>query len=164
MRKKLCFALILALGLATVAMAQDKSVVGTWKLDVKKSSFGKGPAPKSGRLVITDDKDTSLKWKYTEVGADGKAETMSYAGAFDGKQHPVTGAPTMYKSAAFTRTPSGEIDITWTKADGSTETETSTVEGNTMTNKNGDVTEVLERAPAGAKAGTAKSGKAAPKM
>ncbi len=148
---------------AACALAQQPSAVGTWKLNLSKSDFGKQPAPKSATIVITDDKDNSLKWTYKYVAADGKVTNDSFAGAFDGKPYPVKGDP-MFATGAFTRKGS-DISIAWKMKDGSTETETSTMSGDTMTNKtsgkSGATTQVWERVKTAsamaAKAGQKKS-------
>ena len=108
-------------------------------------------------INITDDKDSSLKWTYTEVGSDGKVSKSSYSGAFDGKQYPVTGAAdSPMKSAAFRRS-GNTTTIAWMMKDGSTMKETSTVSGDTMTSvaeeKDGSKsTGVYERVKSGAAA------------
>jgi len=86
MRKAMLVMCVLALG-TTAALAQGNSV-GTWKLNVAKSNFGKRPAPKSATLTITDDSATAMKWSYIEVGGDGKTMKVTYNGAPDGKPHP----------------------------------------------------------------------------
>src|SRR4051812_22120070 len=119
MRKQLAVPMMMAmvLCLAAAAFAADDSAVGTWKLNVQKSQFGKMPAPKSATLKIFVDTPQMLKWSYTMVGADGKAVTESYAGAPDGKQHPVTGSP-QTKSGAFTRK-GDAVEVAWVMKDGS---------------------------------------------
>src|SRR5438105_2343489 len=113
MRKAMAVLMVMALVmcLSVVVVAADESAVGTWKLNVKKSDFGKMPAPKSATLKVVEDNDKSLKWSYTEVLADGKTQTMSWAGAADGKPRTITPAGTDYKSAAFTRKGPGELEI-----------------------------------------------------
>lgn len=141
-------AMFLVAVFAGAATAQEQgSMVGTWTLNVAKSDFGKQPAPKSATLQLTDDRDTSLKWTFTQIKADGTKLAISYDGAFDGKPHPVTGDPNL-KSATFTRK-GDTAEIVWTMADGTTMRETSTIQGNVMTNRettpDGTVTTVFER-------------------
>jgi hypothetical protein len=77
------------------AYAQDTRTnpyIGTWKLNVAKSDFGKLPAsqiPKSETLVILPtDSETGRKFTVNGVGGDGKPFEMSFDGATDGKPHP----------------------------------------------------------------------------
>jgi hypothetical protein len=82
---------ILVLALATVAMAADPHV-GTWKLNVAKSKFSPGTAPKSGTLKM-DVQDNGLKVVSDGVDAEGKASHSEFAAKYDGKDYPVTGDP-----------------------------------------------------------------------
>src|SRR3954454_1335292 len=133
MRRSIAVLFVIALA-ASVALAQaNNSAVGTYKLNVKKSEFGKMPAPKSEKLVILDDKDSSLKWRASGVGPDGKPFNESFSGAFDGKPYPVKGGGE-FVTGAFTRGADG-VKIEWKMKDGSTATETSTMQGDSMTNK-----------------------------
>src|SRR5471030_1629731 len=81
--------LILIGGAAIAAMAADP-VIGTWKLNVAKSTVAGAPATGSetrtyaqGAQGITVDINT--------VGADGKATASKTTYHLDGKDYPVTG-------------------------------------------------------------------------
>lgn len=82
---------VLAAVSASSLQAQGNAVVGTWKLDLAKSKFDPGPAPKSLTRTVAADGD-SLKYTFEGVGADGKALSYSFAVKFDGKDYPVMGA------------------------------------------------------------------------
>ncbi len=69
--------------------ASDNSAVGTWKLDVQKSSFGNTPAPKFEELMVTTDSPTAVKWSLKGVAADGKSYLSSYDGPVDSQPHPM---------------------------------------------------------------------------
>jgi len=90
----------LALGVAAGAQAPDPAV-GTWKLDLAKSTYKPGPAPKSATVVI-DAAGKDLKVAIDLVGADGVAMKYGYTSARDGKDVPVTGNPN-YDTAAVTQ-------------------------------------------------------------
>jgi len=85
-------AVILVWTLATVAMAADPHV-GTWKLNVAKSKFNPGPAPK-GFTVIIQAQDDGVKYVLNGTEADGKAMHQEWAVKYDGKDYPITGDPT----------------------------------------------------------------------
>lgn len=71
--------------------AQSNPVVGTWKLNLEKSKFDPGPAPKSLTRTIAAEGD-GLKYTFEGVGADGKPLSYGFTVKFDGKDYPVTGA------------------------------------------------------------------------
>jgi hypothetical protein len=71
--------------------AQGNPVAGTWKLNLAKSKFDPGPAPKSLTRTVVVDGD-GLKYTFEGVSADGKPLSYSFAVKFDGKDYPVTGS------------------------------------------------------------------------
>ena len=77
--------------LSTPAMAADP-VIGTWQLNVAKSKFSPGPAPKSDVRTYTAGADgTTMTWK--SVGANGKEMNVTSTFKTDGKDYPATGTP-----------------------------------------------------------------------
>jgi hypothetical protein len=80
-------------GFASTALAQvPKGLAGTWKLNVAKSTYSPGPAPKSMTLTYTPVGET-LKIAVELVPATGATQKWEMTGAYDGKDHPVTGNP-----------------------------------------------------------------------
>ena len=91
-----CFAFAIAAAgvFALPAMAADSSPwVGTWTLDVAKSTFSPGPAPKSDVIVTTDAGGGKFHSDVTVVTADGKTLHTEATYALDGKDSAVTGGP-----------------------------------------------------------------------
>jgi hypothetical protein len=86
--KHACILIIVAL--LPLLGAQDNPAVGTWKLDVAKSKFSPGPAPKSAKLVIVADGE-SVKTSYEEVEADESHVGYEYTSVLDSKDHPLSG-------------------------------------------------------------------------
>jgi len=121
----------LALGVAAVAQATDP-LVGTWKLDVAKSTYKPGPAPKSATVVI-DAAGKGIKVAVDAVMADGPLK-WGYTSARDGKDAPVTGHP-FYESAAATQTSPTEGTIVYKRADKTVATTKTVVskDGKTLT-------------------------------
>ena len=76
---------------ATAVLAQDK-IVGTWKLNVAKSKFSPGPAPKSMTVTYTPSGE-SLKIVVDLVPADGAKQHWEMSGKFDGSDGTITGNP-----------------------------------------------------------------------
>jgi hypothetical protein len=92
-----------------------KSAVGTWKLDLSKSSFGNMPAPKFEQMAISKDEPSAIKWSLTSAMQDGKTRMESYDGPVDGKEHGMT-SPDGPSTVAYTRTANGVLQ--WTIKDG----------------------------------------------
>jgi hypothetical protein len=69
-----------------------KAIAGTWKLNVAKSKFSPGPAPKSMTITYTPSGD-AVKIVVHLVAPDGKEQHWEMAGSTDGKEHPVKGNP-----------------------------------------------------------------------
>jgi hypothetical protein len=79
--------LFFTLTAAGMVLAQSDPFVGTWKLDVAKSKYDPGPAPKSQ----TRTWDASGKVAVEGVNAAGKAVTYGYPIMNDGKDYPTSG-------------------------------------------------------------------------
>ena len=108
----LSVACAVVLSVATGAQAPDP-LVGTWKLDVAKSTYKPGPAPKSATVVITAA-GKGLKIDVDAVGGDGKPMKWMYANERDGKDTPVTGHPA-YDTVTVAQTSPTEGTITYKK-------------------------------------------------
>jgi hypothetical protein len=91
--KTVFLAAMLAVGSAAVVAAPAADpVIGTWQLNVARSKFSPGPAPKSdSRTYAATDQGIAMTWK--SVGADGKEIVAKSTFKADGKDYPVTGAP-----------------------------------------------------------------------
>jgi len=123
---------ICAIALSAAIGAQTDPLAGTWKLDVAKSTYKPGPAPKSATVVI-DAAGKTLKVAVDAVTADGPVK-WGYSGTGDGKDVPVTGNP-MYDAAAVTRPSPSESTIVYKKAGKTIATVKASVakDGKTMT-------------------------------
>jgi hypothetical protein len=76
---------------ATDPQATDP-LIGTWQLDVAKSKFSPGPAPKT--LVLKVEKaDKGVKAQSDAELPDGKKTHTEFTAAYDGKDYPLTGSP-----------------------------------------------------------------------
>ena len=84
---------VATVGAIAIAFAADSDpVVGTWQLNVAKSTFTAGSAPKSQTRTYTQS-GSSITLVMKTVGADGKESTLKTTYQLDGKNYPVTGAP-----------------------------------------------------------------------
>jgi hypothetical protein len=79
--------------LAGHAAAQTADpVIGTWELNIAKSTFSPGPAPKSEtRTYVLAGQDITATSK--GVDADGKPTSGQWIVNYDGKDRPATGLP-----------------------------------------------------------------------
>jgi hypothetical protein len=76
---------------AGTAFAADPAV-GTWNLNLAKSTFNPGPAPKAQtRTYAESAQGTTVTTKTT--AADGKESTNTLTFKEDGKPYPISGSP-----------------------------------------------------------------------
>jgi len=81
---------ILAIG-TSAALAAD-AVIGTWKLNVAKSTFSPGPAPKSQTRTYAESPQ-GIALTIKTVAADGKESTAALTFKEDGNPYPMSGNP-----------------------------------------------------------------------
>ena len=97
-------ATLLLVSAGTARAQAPDPLVGTWKMDVAKSSYKPGPAPKSATVVVEPEgKAKGIKISVDAVGADGSPMKWGFTTQRDGKEAPVTGNP-MYDTATTTMT------------------------------------------------------------
>ncbi len=83
---------VLVVASCGVALAQDKDPAnGTWKLNVSKSKFSPGPAPKEMTVTI-EPAGPGRKVEVSGVAGDGTPVKWGYSGNFDGKEIRITGS------------------------------------------------------------------------
>ena len=85
------FAKLFGMVAVGVALWAADPSVGTWKLDVAKSKYNPGPAPKSATVTYEETSD-GIKRTGETIGADGKKTSFEYTAKYDGKDYPVTGS------------------------------------------------------------------------
>ena len=92
MLKSAFMALLLTVGSAAVAAAPAADpLIGTWQLNVAKSTFSPGPAPKSDtRTYAATEQGTAMTWK--NVGAEqARRSSLSPRSRWVEKDYPLTG-------------------------------------------------------------------------
>jgi hypothetical protein len=95
--------------------AQNNPLVGTWKLNVTKSKYDPGPAPKSLTRTVEAQGD-GVKYTFDGVAADGKPISYGFSVQFDGKDNPISGSmPAGADTIAATRTDSNHFVATLKK-------------------------------------------------
>ena len=90
--KRLAIALfIVTLAVAGTAYAAD-NYLGTWKLNVAKSTYSPGQPPKSQTTKL-EAAEGGLKEIVDRVNADGTTTHWELTAKYDGKDYPVKGDP-----------------------------------------------------------------------
>jgi len=83
---------VLALAASGVVLAETDAHMGTWKLNIAKSKFDPGPAPKSETRTYEPTAD-GYKFSGERVDADGSTHPEAFTVKYDGKDYPITGDP-----------------------------------------------------------------------
>lgn len=119
-----------------LTMAQQSDpFVGTWKLNVAKSTFGPGTERKSETRMI-ESSPFGMKVSVDRTNADNSNQQYNYTTNFDGKPHPITGtAPYGADSIAVTLGASNTLSFKLTKGGQPVASGTSVVsaDGKTLT-------------------------------
>jgi hypothetical protein len=84
----LCAVLLLA-----AAVNAAENFHGTWTLNVAKSKYDPGPAPKSQTTILESVADGATKERGDRVNPDGSRTQWEWTAKFDGKDYPVKGDP-----------------------------------------------------------------------
>jgi len=110
--KTLFVGAILALG-TSVASAAD-AVIGTWKLNVAKSTFSPGPAPNSQTRTYAESAQ-GIALTIKTVAQDGKESTATVTFKEDGKPYAMSGNPD-FDTVSVKRVDAFTTNSTQTKA------------------------------------------------
>ena len=83
--------LVLGIWLLCGAAWADDPVIGTWRLNVQKSRYSPGPAPKS-QVRTYKAHDGGVQVTIKTVDAEGKTTTVEHPLNYDGKARALTGS------------------------------------------------------------------------
>jgi len=89
------------IALPQVSFAQSSPLIGTWKLNLEKSKFTPGTAPRSQTNTYQQD-GQNIRGTVQTVDAQGNAATAMLMHIYDGQPHPLTGNPN-YDARSYTR-------------------------------------------------------------
>jgi hypothetical protein len=78
--------------LPQLGFAQSSPQIGTWKLNLQKSEYIPGPAPRSITLNIAQDGQI-VRDAVQTIDAQGKVSTAVVMHVYDGRPHPAPGHP-----------------------------------------------------------------------
>jgi hypothetical protein len=129
---------VACLGLSSLligaAFAQSDPQVGVWKLNVAKSKYSPGPAPKSATTRI-EAAGAGTKVIVDQALADGTMRHWEFTANYDGKDSPVTGNNPDADMVARTRINANSVQTISKKGGKVTTTQTSVVssDGKTRT-------------------------------
>ena len=138
MKRSLAFfaVIVVCFALAGSSFAQSTAFVGTWKINLEKSKYPAGMAPKSLTRTLTADGD-NVTYKFEGVGADGAAVSYGWTCKYDGKDSVVTGTgmPLGADHIAIKQLNSHMLSATMKKGDKAVGTSSATVshDGKTLT-------------------------------
>lgn len=126
--------LVLSAFLIGAAFAQSDPQVGVWTLNVAKSKYSPGPAPKSATTKI-DAAGAGTKVIVDQALADGTMRHWEFTANYDGKDSPVTGNNPDADMVARTRINATTVQTISKKGGKVTTTQTSAVssDGKTRT-------------------------------
>jgi hypothetical protein len=74
--------------------SQEDLVLGTWVLNVEKSSYDPGPAPRSQTRTY-EIVPEGIRATIVTVNAKGQSMTARYTAEYDSLEHPLTGSTTV---------------------------------------------------------------------
>ena len=83
------------------SLAQSSSLIGTWKINLEKSKFTPGAAPRSQINTYQQD-GQNIRGTVQTIDAQGNATTAVLMHIYDGQPHPLAGNPN-YDARSYTR-------------------------------------------------------------
>lgn len=82
----------IALSMSNALAQSNDPRMGTWKLNLEKSIYSPGPAPRS--LTINfEPAGKGVRLTTQQVNADGSSISTEYTAKYDGKDYPIKGSP-----------------------------------------------------------------------
>jgi len=92
----------------------DDPMIGTWKVNLAKSTYTPGPPPKSATNKFEPWED-GVRATIDLVDAEGNKIHAEVAAKFDGKDYPIKGSP-IADAVLLKRINERQIDVVWKKA------------------------------------------------
>ena len=126
--RQTCLLAVVVLGLAVVLAGttlaqQGSSNLGTWKLNLAKSTLSPATAPKSATFTI-EAAGAGIKVTSDSVTADGTVRHSEVTANYDGKDNPITGNCLYGDVVAATRVDANSIKLIYRKGGTVTVTQT----------------------------------------
>jgi hypothetical protein len=105
---------LMTAALPQVSFAQSSPLIGTWKLNLEKSKYTPGSAPKSQTLNFRQDGQNITNTSQA-IDAQGNATSVVFMHIYDGQPHSSTGSP-IFDATAYTRLDANTIIFGRSKA------------------------------------------------
>ena len=102
------------IALPQVSFAQSSPLIGTWKLNLDKSKYNSGTAPRSQTNVYQQD-GQNIKADIRGVDSQGNATAVVLLHIYDGQPHPSTGSP-YFDSSTYMRVDANTVIFSRSKA------------------------------------------------
>ncbi len=97
-------ALVVLLAVSSTARAQSPDPwIGTWKVNLAKSTYNPGPKPTVAGTIKVEPSGGNLKTTLDGANAQGQPTHTETVGTFDGKDNPVMGASAPNTTTAYKR-------------------------------------------------------------
>ncbi len=90
-RRLLILGIVVGAGIATLSAQAANPRIGTWQLNLAKSKYSPGPAPKSQTLKIEGSGQEEKVTSEITDAAGARIET-GYTASYDGKDYPLKGS------------------------------------------------------------------------
>ena len=127
-----CLAVFVFAQCASVSSAQPpEPIVGTWKLNLAKSTYPT-PTPKSMTLTVAAA-EKGYAITIDAIGPDGQSQKWGYTSTFDGSESPVSGNPNIDAVVARSTGAGGTVEYRKAGKVVSTTSSTMSDDGKTMT-------------------------------
>ena len=94
-------------------MPANDPMIGTWKVNLAKSTYAPGPAPRSATTKFEPWED-GVRATVDIVDGQGNKIHIEVAAKFDGKDYPIKGSP-LANALSLKRTDQRQIDVIWKK-------------------------------------------------
>jgi hypothetical protein len=132
MNRKLTLVALSLFVFSVAAYSADDPFIGTWKLNLAKSKFTPGPAPKSQTLTY-EPSANGVKLTSNQVDAQGNSTAGGYTANYDGKDYPFANPDA--DTIALKRIDARTVTAIWKKAGKVTNTSRRTIskDGKTLT-------------------------------
>lgn len=103
MKKNFLLSVVMLLA-CTVGQAQQNPFLGTWKMNLAKSTFAPGPGPATPMTTVVEDIAGGMRMTVLGRNASGGEDRTIRPAILDGKDHPITGTNArVYDTLAVTQ-------------------------------------------------------------
>ena len=136
-RAAVVFVVVMVAVVSTVTLSAQSADpwIGTWKVNLEKSTFSPGPKPTSATTIKLESSGDGMKSSFDGMTREGKPFHTEAVGAYDGKDNLVKGTQFPNTTVAFKRI-DGRTYEALVKIDGKPTTTTRpsvSADGKTMT-------------------------------